>query len=627
MRVALAQLRVEPGLPYENLSRAQSLIEEAFVRGADLVVLPEMALPGYLLGDMWERPSFVRETLAAQEDLIELSRSGGAIAFGGLAIDENRKGEDGRPRKYIAFYLAQGGKLIAPEGTPYPYSIKTLLPNYREFDDVRHFGDNRRLAAELGIAVNHCIAPHPIEIRGVKWKIGGMLCEDGWCEDYALSPADVLVEKGANVLINLSSSPFTRHKNAKRDRVFGGQAKRLSVDLVYCNVTGIQNNGKTLFTFDGDSTVYGRDGLRRLQMDRFAEAIDIVDLSDLPAPVPQAQPSTIEDMRRCISYGTETFMKQIGIERVVIGASGGIDSAVVAAIYAQFLDPQQLLLVNMPSRYNTKTTILGASQLAKNLGCLSTSVSIEKSVALTSSQLDGLSLLNAEGSPHGSLSLSPFVLENIQARDRSGRILAALAASFGAVFTCNANKSETCVGYSTLYGDHAGYLANIADLWKGEVYALAEHLNERAEFDQIPRAIIDLKPSAELSEAQNPERGGGDPFCYPYHDALFRSWVEDWQRKSPEEVLEAYLTGTLERDLCLEPGILQRLFKSPKDFIDDLERWWKCYTTMGVAKRIQAPPIVALSRRAFGFDHREAQTQTLFTLVYQQLKNKALAKS
>ena len=627
MRVALAQLRVEPGVPYDNLARARFLVEQAFAEGADLVVLPEMALPGYLLGDMWERPSFVRETMAAQSDLIELSRSGGAIAFGGLAVDDKRKGEDGRPRKYIAFYLVQGGKLCAPEGTPFPYSVKTLLPNYREFDDVRHFGDNRRLAAELGLDVKQCIAPHPLTIRGVKWKIGGMLCEDGWCEDYALSPADVLVDKGADLLVNLSSSPFTRDKNAKRDRVFGAQAKRLSVDLIYCNVTGIQNNGKTLFTFDGDSTVYGKDGLRRLEMDRFRQGLELVDLSDLPDPVPQAQPSTIEDIRHCVSYGTESFMKQIGLERVVIGASGGIDSAVVAALYAQFLDPQQLLLVNMPSRYNTETTIQGASQLAKNLGCLSTSVSIEESVALTSSQLDGLSLLNPEGVSHSSLALSPFVLENIQARDRSGRILAALAASFGAVFTCNANKSETCVGYSTLYGDHAGYLANIADLWKGEVYALAEHLNARAQFEQIPRAIIDLKPSAELSDAQNPERGGGDPFCYPYHDSLFRSWVEDWQRKSPEEILEAYLTGTLERDLCLESGVLERLFDSPRDFIDDLERWWSCYTTMGVAKRIQAPPVLAVSRRAFGFDHREAQTRILYTRAYQGLKKKALAKS
>jgi NAD+ synthase (glutamine-hydrolysing) len=627
MRVALAQLRVEPGVPFDNLIRARTLVEQAFGRGADLVVLPEMALPGYLLGDLWERPSFLRETLSAQDELIEMSRSGGAIAFGGLALDHESKGEDGRPRKYIAFYLAQGGKLIAPEGTPLPYSVKTLLPNYREFDDVRHFGDSRRLAVERGLDIKQCIAPHSLNMSGVEWKVGGMLCEDGWSEDYGLSPADILVEKGANLLVNLSSSPFTRDKNAKRDRVFGAQAKRLSVDLLYCNVTGIQNNGKTLFTFDGDSTIYGKDGYRHVEMARFKQGLEVVDLSQLPDPLPQARPSTIEDIRHCITYGTEAFMKQIGQERVVIGASGGVDSAVVAALYAQFLDPQHMLLVNMPSRYNTETTIRGASELAKNLGCLSTSVSIEESVALTSSQLNGLTLLNPKGMPHSSLELSPFVLENIQARDRSGRLLAALAASLGAVFTCNANKSETCVGYSTLYGDHAGYLANIADLWKGEVYDLAEHLNERAQFDQIPRAIIDLKPSAELSEAQNPEKGGGDPFCYPYHDALFRSWVEDWQRRSPEEILEAYLAGALEVDFGLESGLLKLLFPGPREFIADLERWWSCYSTMGVAKRIQAPPVLAVSRRAFGFDHREAQTKLLFTRAYRTLKKKALAKS
>jgi NAD+ synthase (glutamine-hydrolysing) len=316
-------------------------------------------------------------------------------------------------------------------------------------------------------------------------------------------------------------------------------------------------------------------------------------------------------------------MEQLGLERVVIGASGGIDSAVVAALYAQFLEPEQLILVNMPSRFNNSTTKDAAQDLAKALGCLSTSVGIEESIALTRTQLDGLTLKQFGGVNKKQVEISPFVMENIQARDRSGRILAAMAAALGGVFTCNANKSETCVGYSTLYGDHAGYLANIADLWKGEVYALANHMNKKSGRECIPQAIIDVKPTAELSDAQNPEKGQGDPFCYPYHDALFRSWVEDWNRKSPEEILEAYLAGSLGELLGVDAELIHKTFPTAKDFITDLERWWKCYTGMGVAKRIQAPPILAVSRRVFGFDHRESQTPVLWTQAYLALKQKA----
>ena len=627
MKITLGQLRVEPGVPYENLARAKVLYQQAVQDGSDLLLLPEMALPGYLLGDLWERPSFIKEVLSAQDEMKSWTEnSSTAIAFGGLGLDDQKKGEDGRCRKYIAFYLAQGGKFIVPENGPYPFSIKTLLPNYREFDDGRHFCRASSLAKELAIEVEDLIAPHLLQVRDRVWRLGPLLCEDSWSHDYALDPTTILTEKGVDVLLNLSSSPFTKGKNERRDRMFKEQAKRVGLPIFYCNATGIQNNGKTIYTFDGDSCVYGPSGERLVSLPLFEESSATVSLTNLPTKSIQHGADDIDVLYRAIRYGTACFLEQTGISKVVIGASGGIDSALVAAIYADILPRENLLLINMPSRFNTSTTVNAAKDLAKGLGCLYGSVEIESSVKLTKQQLDGLVLqTESEDNPlEFKLQLSPFVLENVQARDRSGRILAAVAAAFGGAFTCNANKSETSVGYSTLYGDHAGFLANIADLWKGQVYEMSRHINALRGEEVIPQSILDVKPSAELSDQQNPEQNQGDPFFYPYHDALFRCWVEDWNRKSPEEVLQAHVDGTLAEWFGMNSEVLTELFPTHQAFIDDLERWWRCYAGMGVAKRIQAPPILAVSRRAYGFDQRESQTKILWTKAYLDLKAKLL---
>ena len=181
------------------------------------------------------------------------------------------------------------------------------------------------------------------------------------------------------------------------------------------------------------------------------------------------------------------------------------------------------------------------------------------------------------------------------------------------------------VGYGTLYGDLAGFLAALADLWKYQIYELARYLNESVFCREvIPQEIITLPPSAELSPDQDVDRGKGDPLVYPYHDYLFRAFVEQRDRTTPEEILTWYCAGCLEERIGCRAGLVKELFPGPEEFIADLENWWRLYCGMGVAKRIQAPPILAVSKRAYGFELGEAQNPVHFTAGYYRLKEKTM---
>lgn len=624
MRVRLAQIDVSPGRPQVNLARMRTAIAKARQEDVDLIAFSEMVLPGYLIGDEWERHAFLRDCAAAGEAVREQAQ-GIVVVFGNIAMDWRRRNEDGRVRKYNAMFVAEDGRFVGPRGSPYPFVIKTLLPNYREFDDSRHFCDLRKLAQEEHRPVQELITPVPLRDA----VLGGLLCEDVWDMDYSVSPLQILGESDASFFLNISASPFTLNKNHKRNRVFAAQAAKLGRPLLYVNQVGIQNNGKTVFTFDGSSCVYDSHGGHRECQPPFAEGELTVEIPKegslhLDQSLALREDSTGTAMDALL-YGTRKFMQLCGVERVVVGVSGGIDSAVVAGIYRRLLPPENLLVANLPTRFNSRTTRAFAEDLARRLECPYAEIPIEESVTLTHRQIDGLAIANADGSHARTLTLTGLASENVQARDRSSRVLAALASAFGGVFTCNANKSEMTVGYTTLYGDLGGYLANIADMWKTEVYALAHHLNERV-FGRvvIPPGVMTLTPSAELSAAQNVDEGKGDPIIYPYHDCLFRTWIERWDRAAPEDVLGWYLDQTLEEQLGYT-GSVSKLFPTPAAFVADLERWWNQYQGMGVAKRIQAPPVLAIKKRSFGFDHRESQMGPLYTAGYEKLKAKALA--
>jgi len=542
------------------------------------------------------------------------------VLFGNVAIDWNKTGDDGRVRKYNAFFAAQNGEFISCNNYPYPFRIKTLQPNYREFDDNRHFNSLRKLAQEMGETVESLLQPMTVTIAGEILRLGCILCEDGWSDDYNIKPILELHRNGpVDLFVNISSSPFTLGKNNKRHRVFSRQVAQVEVPLLYVNNVGIQNIGKTVYTFDGCSTAYDRLGRPVLHCPPFAEDLAFIETADLQSTgldqeAASSDDSGIQSIFACLRYGVRSFLRQTGIRRVVIGASGGIDSAVAAALYVDVLGPDNVMLLNMPSHFNSRTTISLAATLAENLGCRYASIPIDESVSLTVRQMDS-----------ANLPLTPFMRENVQARDRSSRILAAAAAGFGGAFTCNANKSEMTVGYCTLYGDEAGFLAALADLWKFQVYGLGRYLNaEIYHKPVIPEEIFTIVPSAELSHDQDVDAGKGDPLVYPYHDYLFRALVERWQRAAPEDILTWYAEGSLEQNIGCESGLVEKIFVSADEFIRDLERWWALYTGMGVAKRIQAPPVLAVSRRAFGFDHREAQNPVHYTRHYLEIKNRIL---
>lgn len=631
MKIALSQFEIIPSMPTNNAARIINYIEEAKNNKADMIIFPELAISGYLIGDMWESESFIRECEELGDEIIKASKDIFVI-FGNVAVDRNKKNFDGRVRKYNALFLAKDGKLIKNSYSkiPYPFIIKTLLPNYKEFEDTRHFFSLKDLIFENALEDNFDLKeyfkPVEININGEKINLGLTICEDAWSSNYNLSPIDILNEK-TDLFINISSSPYTLIKDTKRHKMYSDISKKYNKPLIYVNNVGIQNNGKTVYTFDGGSSAYDNNGNIIFASNRYEERLYYIEMNLTKKEFPKAIKINEENEYKLIYdtiiYGIRKFMKSIGINKVVIGVSGGIDSALSSAVYVNAIGKDNVLLVNMPSRFNSNTTKNLAKTLAKNLGCAYMVVPIQESVDFTIKQIETCKII--KDGEESFLKVSSFASENIQARDRSSRILSGLAASFGGVFTCNANKTETMVGYSTLYGDGAGFFAALADLWKYQIYELAKYINKNIfKKEIIPEGSINIVPSAELSNAQAVDEGKGDPIKYDYHDYLFKALIESWNRILPEDILQMYIDGVLEEKIGCEKGIIKKYFKSDLEFVEDLEKWWRQYMGMAISKRIQTPPILAISRRAFGFGNRESQNRVYYTSKYLYLKNKLL---
>jgi NAD+ synthase (glutamine-hydrolysing) len=623
-KIRLVQMNVIPGNPFENFKTCSSFVKKAKEDNIEVLVFPELCLSGYLIGDMWEEMSFLEDCEYYGEELAKLSSNTLTIIFGNVFIDRELYGTDGRIVKLNGSFVAQRGKFCINRFNGLSVYPKTLLPNYREFEEPRHFKDGLWYAKHKGYEFIHNFEPITINLG---LQIGITICEDGWDADYGIHPIQNCALLGADLILNLSCSPFTINKNISRDKVFSSHAKNNSIPVCYVNTIGLQNNSKTIFTFDGSTVVYDDLGNIITSINLFEEKYIDIGFDSLTKKVyPIGFPNfpdeltEIEQIHKALIFGIKSYMKQSKLTKVVIGSSGGIDSAVVAALYAEAIGKDNLLLVNMPSEFNSQTTINLSKQLATNIGCYYTTIPIGVSIALTKEQINNLIIPQLNSGNNIKLNLSNFDLENIQARDRSARILAAVACAFNGVFTNNGNKTEASVGYCTMLGDLAGFVSTIGDLWKTQVYELGRELNKNKEI--IPKEIFEIIPSAELSAEQCLDKGKGDPLIYWYHDNLFKSWVERWNRITPTEILEHYIS----KDLCNFLGInksedsIHNIFKTDKLFIEDLEYWWKKFKGISIAKRVQGPPILAVSRRAFGFDYRETLNCVYFSKKYLQLK-------
>lgn len=636
-RIALAQMDVFAGRPDRNVERMLAFIEEAREQDAEIIAFPELCIPGYILGDLWEVDALM-EDFAAYSDVVREASRGITVLFGNVAIDRNRIGEDGRLRKYNAAYVCHDGHFVirpgVPGGLPVGVHPKTLLPNYRYFDDERHFYSLRNLAAATGYKVSDWLAPYEVRLAsGASFAFGVQLCEDIWCQDYeapggeatgaVLDTLSVFYARGAQAVFNLSASPWTWQKNDKRNRVISEVLQRSPVPFFYVNCVGAQNNGKNILVFDGDTSAYEAGGEVRHRAQPWRESLLVVPEAGPPAPW--------QDETQSDYHGILTGLRHLdrmrgdgegGPARFLLGVSGGVDSSVVACLLSEAFGPEQVHGVNMPTRFNADITRDNAKHLCAALGVDYLSFPIENLYGALSARIKEAGFASNPGEYTG------LVDENIQARIRGADVLAGLASKCGLVFSNNGNKTETALGYATLYGDVNGAVAPIADLYKTQVFALARYLNESVYGREvIPQNLYDgsTVPSAELSANQDVTRGLGDPIKYGYHDAVLRQMIE--YRQHPEDLLKQYLDGDLlSRLQWHEKDRFDEWFPDVRSWIEDLE-WIERQMRSSYFKRIQAPPIIVLSKRAFGFDLRESQLPAYTTRAYRALRKRALGKA
>jgi NAD+ synthase (glutamine-hydrolysing) len=483
-RVAIAQITTDPGDIAKNTEKIISYLQEARAKGADLVVFPELAVTGYCSMDLlWDR-DYLAQNLAGLQKIREAS-SGITVVVGFVDVDPNGTMSGGRPRIYNSAAILRDREILAVQD-------KTLLPNYDIFFEDRYFAPPRG---------SHVVQAGPL-------KIGAEICEDLWTEGYSADPAAQLVQAGAQLVVNLSASPFHIGKSPVRHELVSNTAKSKQVPLVYANLVGAFDGFEGEVVFDGRSMVVGPTGKLVSVAAGFKEQLLI---SDIYAKQEMRLPEVEEvaELHDALVLGIKDYFRRVGsidkanFKCAYIGLSGGIDSAVVAALAVEALGADKVRGITMPSRYNSAETKGDARLLAENLGIKFKTVSIEdqyKACMETFAHDEEIAAL-----PEG------VADQNVQARLRMLDLMYYANKTNGLVLNTG-NKTELALDNCTIYGDMVGGFSVLGDVDKDRVYALARYINQRAGREVIPVTTIDRVPSAELKPNQKDEEVmGADP--------------------------------------------------------------------------------------------------------------------
>ncbi len=567
MRIALAQLNPTSGDINGNKAQILEAIGAASAWGADLLVTPEMALPGYCIGDLVEDAGFLAANERALLDIAGAARGITAIV-GFIDFDLAARNESGATRKFNAAAVVRDGRVLQR-------AHKTLLPSYRYFDDKRFF------------APGTVREPVEVPVRGGTVRLGVSICEDLWDEFYDVKPLAELVSKGADLLLNLNASPFCPGKRQERDAIIRRHLAQLRRPLAYINTTGAADNGKNIIPFDGESLVYDAEGRLIAIGQQFREQLLVVDLA---GGVPAVALPPIDRDREIydgLVMALRDYMRKTGFDRAVIAVSGGIDSALALAIAADALGPGRVSAYNMPSQFNSATTRSIAERVARAFGVTYGVIPIQ--------ELD--ERVRAVFEAHAHPIRQGFTGENLQARIR-GLLMMAESNDTGALLISCGNETEIALGYATLYGDMCGGLSLIGDLSKLDVYRLARHVNARHGAEKIPEETFHLKPSAELAANQY------DPFDYWVVAPVVGEIVE--RRTSPAALVRLFEERALDPARFIRDAAGRTVYDkhSTASFSAVV---YDCFRRIrrSVYKRLQGPPIIVVTERAFGFDLRE----------------------
>lgn len=526
MKIALCQINPTVGNFDSNKKKVLNYYSNALRLNADIVVFPELTITGYPPQDLLLENGFVDDNLIILEEIATQTTIPMIIGF-------VRK-ENGR--LYNSAALCQNSKITETYD-------KILLPTYDVFDEDRYFANGKN----PGI--------WEVELNGKKVKLGIQICEDLWDEEYDTKVSKLQKEKGADLIINISASPYHEGRITERQELIKGKVRDIKIPFLYCNLIG----GQDELIFDGASLAYNANCEQIAQGNMFEEDLIIVDtettlIKEFPVIASE------EILYNALCLGVKDYFHKTGHSEALIGLSGGIDSALVACIAADALGADSVHGVSMPSHFSSGHSKSDAKQLTANLKINFDTIAIQNVVnsfeTLLKPQFKGTKRNVAE--------------ENIQARTR-GNILMALSNKFGWMVLSTGNKTEIALGYCTLYGDMSGGLSVISDLSKIDVYRVSRWINKVAGYDRIPQSTIEKVPSAELAEDQV------DPFDYDIVSPLVDAIIEE--RKSPRELIE----NGFDRELVMR---LYRLIR------------------INEFKRRQAAPGLRVSSKAFGVGRR-----------------------